>query len=623
MNGTTYVVTLSLQTQGNFGTQVGGLGEKAHQAHSRITSLGEGFRKAGELAERMSSRVGGVLESIAEKAEHAAMTAAKIGGATVMGLATYGVAKLNNELEQTQLSLGAIAQAQGFAHDFAEGFGLAGRQLAAMKQDVKTLPGDLGQLSDIMKMIATPAAQGGANLDQIRALAGRTMLTSTILGVPQEVASREMAGLLSGRAGAHNIFGARLGLIGDEAEKFNKMAPDQRLARINQELDKYSGAADKFGQSFVANFTTLKDNLKYSLLAEATSPLFQSVKADLVSINSWFDHNQDRVQQFARVVGNDLVKAWDAVVARVAKIEPIIGKAVNALANADGKKLEGFLARGALGVVGTKVAGKAIETGGSMLSGGFGIAGSAMKLAGSAEGMAALGSALGVLSNPVTLGAAAAGLALLATGAVALGGAIHALTDDTSQFHQRAVELWQAILSSGEEALGRLKEAGDSLYSSLAPLADAMGTDLLFALKELAPLAVTAAGGLVAAAHGLEMILSVARSIPGVGAFVPGGGAADGWSAGRGQTSFGDTPGPAGKLREAAEAFGSAVAKKGGGGGGGGTHIGRVEIKVEGAGEPARIARLVVNHLERLSRNPTSSKYVPSYVRTDPGSSTP
>ena len=191
-------------------------------------------------------------------------------------------------------------------------------------------------------MIATPAGMGGANMDQIRKLAGRTMLTSTIVGVPQEVASREMAGLLSGRAGAHNILGARLGLLGGEAEKFNKMAPEARLAKINSELDKYQGAADKFGQSFIAQFTTLKDNLKYSLLAESTSPLFEHVKRDLSAINGWFDHNQQRVQAFTNVVGRDLAGAWDKVASTVASLEPLIGKAVDRLLAPEGVDRRGL-----------------------------------------------------------------------------------------------------------------------------------------------------------------------------------------------------------------------------------------------------------------------------------------
>lgn len=49
--------------------------------------------------------------------------------------------------------------------------------------------------------------------------------------------------------------------------------------------------------------------------------------------------------------------------------------------------------------------------------------------------------------------------------------------------------------------------------------------------------------------------------------------------------------------------------KKGAGGGGGGTHIQKVEIVVSSNQDPSRIARMVGDHLEKLSRFPTSTRF--------------
>ena len=55
---------------------------------------------------------------MADKAIDVGLELAKWGGAAIAGVATYGVAHLNNELEQTQISLAAIGQAQGYVGSF-------------------------------------------------------------------------------------------------------------------------------------------------------------------------------------------------------------------------------------------------------------------------------------------------------------------------------------------------------------------------------------------------------------------------------------------------------------------------------------------------------------------------
>lgn len=611
---TTYSVVLQLSTTGSLDAKLQNVGQKAGAAHNALKAVGEHARGLGERIAGLGEHLGGMVEGVVDKVTGIGEAFLKVGAAAAVATATYAVGHLNNELEQTQISLGAIAQAQGFANTFEEGFGMAGKQLKAMKQDVKTLPGDLGQLSNIMKMIATPAAQGGANMDQIRKLAGRTMLTGTILGVPMEVASREMANLLAGRAGAHNILGSRLGFIGGAAKQFNAMDAAHRLAAINKELDKYAGATNRFSQSFIAQWTTLKDNIKYSVLAEATAPLFERIKTSIGAINSLFEHNADRVAAFTRMVGTDLVKAWDMVAARVAKLEPIFWRLVEGASRLTSTKAEGFLAKAALGLLGAKVAGPAISGASGMLGGALSMGGKIAQIAGSASAMEGLASAFAVLANPVTIGAVAAGLAALGTAAVAVVGAIHAITDETSSFHDYAVTLWHEISAIAEDSFERIRGAVGELVTAITPFVDQLGTELLYAIREAAPLLSTVADGFLATASAIRHVLGVMRAIPGVGGLIPGGddeGASGGPA--RTSTAWSDRGGGGHKMKEAAEVFGEAVAKRGAGGGGGGTHVQKVEIVVNSNQDPSRIARLTAIEWRKWAKNPTRSPHVADY----------
>ena len=188
--------------------------------------------------------------------------------------------------------------------------GLAGDQVAKMKQDVRTLPGDLGQLAAIMTTIATPAAQSGSSPDDIRKLAGRSMLVGQILRIDQATTAREMAELLSGRAGAHNILGTRLGFVGDKAKELNADSPAKRMSEVNVQLAKFGPAAEAFGHSWVSIFTTFKDDIKYSLLAPASSPLFAAVKQSMVDADGWFIRNKDTIAGWSHYLGTRVADAW-------------------------------------------------------------------------------------------------------------------------------------------------------------------------------------------------------------------------------------------------------------------------------------------------------------------------
>lgn len=429
VDGSVYSVILRLSTEGDLGAKLGTVGTRADAAAKAVGGMESSARKAGDSFGDLSTKAADTLSLIATKAIDVGMSIAKWGSVAVAGLATYGVAKLNNELEQTSISLAAISQAQGFTKTFGEGFALAGDQLTKMKTDVKTLPGDLGQLSDIMKTIATPAAQARASMDQIRELAGKTMLTSAILGVPQEVAAREMAQLLAGRAGAHNILGTRLGLVGEEAKEFNKESPEKRLERINSEMAKYQGAADRFGTSFVANWTTLKDNIKYVLLAPATAPLFEHVKRTVSEINGYFDSHKEQINYVVHLVGDKLVGAWDRVTEIIKDFAPRVESFIGSIARMDpGDIINKFEHLAAL-LLSIKMTGAAIRIG-TGLAQSAGIGGGSGGIL--ADAMAAGGG----------LGAAPIGLALGVLGASAYAAAkgLEIIADESSHYHMKAAD---------------------------------------------------------------------------------------------------------------------------------------------------------------------------------------
>lgn len=604
MADTVYRVVLSLNTEGNLGAGVGNLSEKLGSAERRTHQLHHALATTGEVASRAFERVGHLIESVADKAIHIGEAMALVGGGGMFAAAAYGVTNLNRQLEETQISLGAIFQAQGFVSNFESGFKMAGDQVAKMKQDVKTLPGDLGQLSDMMKMIATPAAQGGLGADAIRKMAGQTMLVSTILGVQQDMAAREMANLLAGRAGAHNILGGRLGLIGEKAKEFNAESPQKRVAEIQELLGRYQGANDRFAQSFIANWTTLKDNIKYGFLADATAPLFDAVKRTMASINTWFDNNQEKVKSWASAFGTRIASAWSGMTGEAEKFGPALENLGHVFFELwdkgveKARELEPFLLKVA-GILERVSAKDVIDVGKDVLEMklggmGLGVAGHAIGAGvtglrlidawqrvtgGGAQAASAAAGAEGAGALP----AAAAGTSAALVGSAAFGagvfgvGAAEAIHDFTQTVHGDK-EKFDIVKDSQEKATAAVDHLGASLDANTAQGLMLQGAlenlfikvDRLNPTEPAAPIGqredmATIASGMLHSSDALNHIATEQKKPK-----LPGGG--------------------------------------------GGTVM-KVEIAIKGSDDPSRVARLTVEHLQRLARNPKQSPSVPDWAR--------
>lgn len=592
---TTYDVVLQLSTRGDLTAKMGEVTTRAGAAHLAVGRVGEAGSRMGESIASAGARAGAALGGMIDRVEDVAMGLAKMGAAGVLAGAVYGVAHLNNQLEQTQISLAAIFQAQGFASTFEGGMRGAADQVAKMKQDVKALPGDLGQLSNIMKTIATPAAQAGAGADDIRKLAGNTMLIGQILGVNQEVAAREMGQLLSGRAGAHNILGTRLGFVGDDAKKLNAESAADRYRDIKAQMDKYGGAKDTFATSFVAQWTTAIDNVKYKLATPMTSLLFDRVKGTLAEVNGWFDRNSEKVDNFAALVGSHLANAWDRAEAAAKRFEPVMMRIVG-MAEHLGTVNIGAMAEKVLPMaLGMKLAPSLIGAAGGAMGKAV-TAGVGMMSAGGAEGAAA------AMANPAGLMAASASFLALLGVAVGAAGAVDNLTTTNGHFRDATIQDFTAIGRHVEE-IGKTME---QVFEHVRPAVDSFGMLFTNALDAFAWTIEKGAKMVEMQIAPFESFFKmIERHMPDYKEYGQQmnaddymGGREDALMAGR----FGaprDIDAIAEKVKPRASPS---------------TTIQKVEIVVKGSDDPSRVARLTLSEIQKLGRHPTSSRYVANYT---------
>ncbi len=292
MADVTYRVAIELATHGNLASEVG-------QSISKLDGLSGTLGRVGHEAATLAGSLASAFEGAVEGAASLAATLGQVGAVAAIGAVTYGTLVLNKELENTQIALAAIFGANGITTSMPEGMSVAADVMSQMRKDAAALPGEFRDLVGIFKTISIPGFQAGASVDEVRAVAAQAMAVSQVMGLPMEQASRELAMLLEGRAGAHNVLGMRLaGLAGQRAEAFNKLTAADRLATVRTELEKFAPAIEAYSHSFEGLSSTLVDNAK-RFLSLATTPIFDRIKGVLSDANSWFDDNQDKVTLWA------------------------------------------------------------------------------------------------------------------------------------------------------------------------------------------------------------------------------------------------------------------------------------------------------------------------------------
>lgn len=594
----TYRLVVDLSTQGSLAPALDKIGAKT-------ASLDGAFGK-------IKGTLGGLadgIEKVGDKIAGVVTMAATLGAGAAFAGITYGVMGLNNQLEQTKLSLGAIFSAQGAAGNVRDGIRLAGDVVKDMRKDAAQLPGEFKDLLSFMRLGATPGLQAGASVKDLEKLSAQAMAAAAATGIPMEQAAREFGMLLQGRAGAHNIFGTMLGLTGDKAEAFRQQTGGERLKTLSTELGKYQEAIGAYGESFDALSSTMIDNGK-QILQKATAPLFDRVKAQIAVANRWFDAHEAEVFAFAEKVGERLgaafefardkivewypavrtfaTNAYTEIVSIWERIEPIIervgGKVHDALANPDTIK--------------------SLEKAAS-LYGGIKVARLASPL------LSGAGNLLGGLGGGIEIGAAAGPLAI---GLLAAAGAVHVLSDETNVFHGIAMGAADDIRGRLGETLEHLSATTERLEPIVVRVADAFGTTLLVSLETSVTMLEKAAGWFDtvtgAIGKGLDAIDQKVNYYTGLTFHslnpdsnnVPV------------EREFSPMSLHAmNSLAKDLENAGGPKTKTGAGGGGGGTHIQKVEIVVSSNQDPSRIARLTVDEIKRLSRFPTASRSATNY----------
>lgn len=279
---------------------------------SGLRSLTSEAEKATSVAKTLASGYVEVGRNIAEAFTSGMDAAVKYGSVAAtagFGVITHQAMQLNSTLESGQMSLAAIFNAAGATPDIWSGIDTAGKVMSQMRKDAAELPGEFADLQRIVTTSAMSALQKGMSIDDIQKLGARAMAAGTAMGLNSHIVSRELAMLLEGRVGAHNILGTRMGISGAEADKFRGLDDQKKVEYLMAKFSKFDGAIKAFGGTWDAISSTAIDHWKL-FLGTTSMPLFEQLKKAGQEFNAWFDQNQSKILGWATVVGSYLGEAF-------------------------------------------------------------------------------------------------------------------------------------------------------------------------------------------------------------------------------------------------------------------------------------------------------------------------
>lgn len=484
MSTVRYNVEIAYFTTGNPGTGIANA--KRHSDNWLKGAMSGVERLTGKFNSMFDAVATTMVSSLAT-----ASVAATAVLATGMAKAVQESVRFNSEMEDARISMASIFAANGMGvlkgddaagiSAFTRGMRLANTTLIDMRKHAALLPGEFRDLQNIMTTISPTAAQMGMDASGTEDMAARIMVAGEILGVRQEVAAREAGMILAGTYRHNMPLGNKLGL--GDAKTFNALSAQDRLKVFNQKLNAINTeeSREAIGGTWHAVSSTTKDRLRQGL-GDAGRPVFEYLKGRLKDFNTMA--LSDRAIDFVQNLGTGIINAFNEAELFIHRWSYPLGYFLKTLGNGIRHSF-GFLEKFHLDarikdfLMDDAAFAKMASLAKTMLAlraGSGALGGAAAMVPGGIKMMEYMG--VGAAEFAAAAPFAAAAIVALGVGTY---GAVHAITDSSSMFHEEALNYLHKIM-------GNLRVTGNGLEKlgkSLEPVADALGVGFLYAAERV------------------------------------------------------------------------------------------------------------------------------------------
>jgi len=186
-----------------------------------------------------------------------------------------------------------------------------------LREDAAALVGTSKEFVTSYNLFSGPIAQTGLaktdkQLIKMTRDFNRLAVTSSAAMMNGEIGlgTSQLQRMLYGGAGAEMRMAQMMRIVGDEAERFNKLSPADRYRYLHEQLVKFQPAVKSYGNSWEGVTSTLEDTVDI-VGGKIGEPLFGQVKTWISETNGWLTKHEDKISALAEVYGVKLRNAID------------------------------------------------------------------------------------------------------------------------------------------------------------------------------------------------------------------------------------------------------------------------------------------------------------------------
>lgn len=280
------------------------IGAGAEDAGRRASGLGSIFASLGRRAQEASSGFGGMFGAI---------------GAYFGARAAYGaLIKFNSTVEDSKNQIAGMLAISKNTHLSAE-LANADMLMANLQRRAAALPGTTAEYVAMLGNITRPIMDAKLSMKDLEDITVNSVVAAKAFGIDAGVAARDIDQALRGMFHSVDPFSGKvLGALGYKGEegrsRFNALSEQKRAAEFKRGLltPQIAELAAAQGKTFSGVLATLQDAMQ-QFFAKVGKPLFEGLVEAIKSVNAWLDANQEKLQELAATVGQQLLEGFKAL----------------------------------------------------------------------------------------------------------------------------------------------------------------------------------------------------------------------------------------------------------------------------------------------------------------------
>jgi len=232
----------------------------------------------------------------------------------VFELGKEALIDFNSEMESLKIGMSTVME-MNLHLPFQKARFEADKLFETFQQLAKKSPVTTADFMHMASAIAAPVAMAGGGPDKLAKITQGAIIAGLAYGKDSQTTSMAIEEMLGGKVRKTNPMAMSLiASSGKDAQSFNAMSSQARAKSVEEILSApaLKRAADRFGESFKGQTSTLKDNLQIAL-GEVGKPLMEAMTAEVSKWNNWIEKHPKMIAEVGQKLASMIKGAFEFV----------------------------------------------------------------------------------------------------------------------------------------------------------------------------------------------------------------------------------------------------------------------------------------------------------------------